>query len=216
MYDARRTVSVSGEGRVHVLPDMAIVHFGVVSVAEDPVQAREQNAEASSRALNALRDLGIEERYIRMESLRLQPHREWVDEPGRYVESGYEAIRTVIVEVHDLDELPTVVARVVEEGANRLEQVTYDLDDRDPARNEALQSAVNSAREKAALVAGTLDEQLGQVIRIVEQSYDFPRPMVNLRMDMAESREVGAPDPDAYAPGEIEVVVNIQATFVLQ
>src|SRR5690606_41436892 len=96
-HDTRPSVSVSGEGRVRVEPDMAIVRFGVVSVADDPVQAREQNAEASSRALNAIREMGIEERYIKMESLRLEPNREWVGEPRRDVERREEAMRIVVV-----------------------------------------------------------------------------------------------------------------------
>ena len=214
-YDTRRTVSVSGEGIVRVEPDMAVVHFGVVSVAEDPEEARRRNAEASSRAMNAVRDLGIEDRFIRMQMLRLQPHREWVDDQRRYVESGFEAIREVVVEVHNLDQLPMLVSTVVQQGANRLEQVTYDIENRDQARNGALQQAVNNAREKARLIASTLGEDLGPVQNITEQSFDFPRPMVDLRMEMAQT-SAAAPDPDAYAAGELEVRVLVQASFVLE
>lgn len=215
-YDTRRTVSVSGEGVVNVEPDMAIVHFGVVSIADDPEEARRQNADASSRAMNAVRELGIEDRHLRMESLRLQPHREWVDDQRRYVESGYEAIRQIVVEVHDLEQLPILVSTVVQQGANRLERVTYDIENRDQARNRALREAVNNAQEKASLVATTLGEELGPVHSITEQSFDFPRPMVEMRMDAAETAASAAPDPDAYAAGELEVRVNVQASFVLE
>ena len=213
----KRTVSVSGEGIVNVEPDMATVHFGIVTVADEPEEARSMNAEAAARAMNAVRELGIEDRHIRMETLRLQPHREWVDEERRWIEDGFEAIRQVVVEVHDLEMLPTLVAEVVRQGANRLEQVSYDLDDRDEARNEALREAIESAREKARIVAATLGEELGEVQSVHEQSYDFPRPVVNLRSDMmvAEKAEA-APEPDAYAAGEIEVRVSVQATFELE
>src|SRR5690606_42115423 len=66
-HDTRPSVSVLGEGRVRVEPDMAIVRFDDVSVAGDPVQAREQNAEASSRALNATRRMGIGASYIKLD-----------------------------------------------------------------------------------------------------------------------------------------------------
>lgn len=216
MVDTRRTVTVSGEGIVEVMPDMAIVRFGIATVADDPEEARRQNAEAASRAMNAVRALGIEDRYIRLETLRLQPHREWVNDERRYIESGFEAVRVVTVEIHDLDLLPTVVAEVVQQGANRLEQVTYDLEDRDDARNEALRSAVSNAREKAQLIANSLEERIGPVQSIVEQSFDFPRPMVDLRSDMMEARMEAAPEPDAYAAGQIEVRVNVQASFLLE
>lgn len=215
--EAKRTVSVSGEGIIDVEPDMATVRFGIVTVVDQPEEARRLNAEAAARAMNAVRELGIEDRYIRMETLRLQPHREWVNDDRRWVERGYEAVRQVVVEVHDLETLPTLVAEVVQQGANRLEQVSYDLEDRESARNEALQAAVESAREKARIVANTLGEELGPVQSVNEQSFDFPRPVVDLRSETMEAKlDAAAPEPDAYAAGEIEVRVNVSATFELQ
>lgn len=212
---SKRTVSVSGEGLVRIEPDMATVHFGIVSVADDPEAARSLNAEASSRAMNAVRALGIEERYIRLENLRLQPHREWVDDRRRYEERGYEAARQVVVEIHDLETLPTLVAEVVEQGANRLERVAYDLSDREQVRNDALREAVLNARAKARLVATTLDEDLGPVQSVSEQSFDFPRPVYRaetLQMDAKAAAE----EPDAFAAGELEVRVNVHATFEVE
>ena len=211
----KRIVSVTGEGLVRVEPDMATVRFGVVSVADDPETAREMNAEASSAAMNAVRSLGIEERYIRLETLRLQPHREWVDDRRRYEERGYEAIRQIVLEVHDLEQLPTLVANVVEQGANRLDQVTYDLHERDQARNDALREAVTKARDKAALVAETLGVELGSVQSVNEQSFDFPRPMYRAET-MSMDAAAAAPEPDAYAAGELEVRVTVNVSFELQ
>ena len=210
-----RTVTVSGEGIVRIEPDMATVHFGIVTVADDPETARTQNAEASSRTMNAVRELGIEERYIRLETLRLQPHREWVDDRRRYEEQGYEATRLVVVEIHDIEMLPVLVAEVVEQGANRLEGVAYDLQDREQARNDALRAAILSAREKAQIMAAALGEELGAVHSINEQSFDIPRPMYraeSLQMDASAA----APEPDAYAAGELEVRVLVHASFELQ
>ena len=215
--EPKRTITVSGEGHIDVEPDMAVVRFGIVSIADQPEDARSQNAEAAARAMNAVRELGIEDRYIQMETLRLQPHREWVDEDRRWVERGYEAIRQVVVDVHDLEMLPTLVAEVVQQGANRLEQVSYDLEDRDAARNEALRAAVENAREKARIVASTLGEELGPVQNLHEQSFDFPRPVMDMRQNMMAAEKAEAvPEPDAYAAGEIEVRVNVNASFEIQ
>jgi uncharacterized protein len=210
----RRTVSVSGEGIVRVEPDMATVRFGVVTSADDPEEARRVNAEAAARAMNVVRELGIEERYMRLETMRLQPRRVWVDNLRRCEECVFEATRQVIVEIHDLERLPVLVARVVQEGANRLDQIAYDLRNRDAARNEALRSAVNHAREKASLVASTLGEEIGRALQVSEQSFDFPRPMIRAEaMHAAMALDEG--EPDAYAAGEIEVRAVIQATFEL-
>jgi uncharacterized protein YggE len=57
--DQRNRISVSGEGIVKVEPDMVSVRFGVVTRDEDPVKARQLNEEASAKALEAVRNLGV-------------------------------------------------------------------------------------------------------------------------------------------------------------
>lgn len=213
----RRTVSVSGEGIVRVQPDMAAVNFGVVTTADDPEEARRLNAEAAKAALNAVRALGVEARNIRLDMLRLQPNRVYDDDLRRYVEKGFEATRQVVVEVHDLEKLPTLIAEIVQQGANRVNQVSYELKDRDRVRNDALREAVTNAREKAQLIIETLGENLGEVVQVDEQSFDFPRPVVRMEaMEMRASKTQAAPEPEAYAAGEIEVRASVHAVFALQ
>lgn len=216
-HDKLRLVSISGEGVVRAAPDQAIVRFGIVMQAMDPEEARSLNATAAREAMNAVRDLGIDERKMRLESLRLQPAREYDPDTRRYKEVGFEASRQVVVELDDLDTLPTLVAQIVQKGANRLDQVTYDLQDRDAARNQALVEAITNARDKATLLATTLGESLGRVQSINEQSFDFPRP--TLRMEqaaLAMAKDEAAPEPEAYAAGEIEVRATVQVVFALE
>ena len=210
-----RTISVNGEGTIRVEPDQATVRFGVVTRADTPETAREQNAAAASQAMNAIRDLGIAERKIRMETLRLQPWREYNQDTRRYEEKGFEAVRQVVVEVDDLDQLPTLVTRIVQRGANRLDGINYNVADRDAVRNDALQAAAAQARAKAQLLAETLGVQVGPPRQISEQSFDFPRPQFRIEQAAAMAKADAAPEPDAYAAGEIEVTATVQVTFDL-
>ena len=214
----RRTISVSGEGLVRVEPDQATARFGVVTRAENPDSARQQNAEAAASAMDAIRDLGVEDRKLRLETLRLQPARTYNPETRRYEEKGYEATREVVVEVDSLDLLPVIIADVVQKGANRLQGVAYGLQDRHAARDAALQEAIRDAQEKAQLMVGTLGVELGQVMQISEQSFNFPRPMMRMAMeDQAFTAKAQAePVPEAYAAGEMEVNANVQVVFLLQ
>ncbi len=216
MPQKHRTVSVGGEGIVQAEPDQATVRFGVVTRAEDPEEARRLNAAAAAEAMNAVRALDVAERKIRLETLSLQPAREYNPQTRRYDEVGFEAVRQVIVELDDLEKLPTLVARIVQKGANRLDGISYDLKNRDEARDEALRKALTNARDKARLMAQTLDVALGPVLTIAEQSFDFPRPVLRMaQAEMALSKDA-APEPDAYAAGEIEVRATVQVVFALQ
>jgi hypothetical protein len=210
-----RTISVSGEGTISVEPDQATVRFGVVTQADEPEAAREQNAAAASQAMNAIRDLGVAERKMRMETLRLQPRREYDQETRRYEERGFEAIRQVVVELDELELLPTLITRIVQQGANRLDGINYDVADRDAVRSEALAEAARGARSKAQLLAETLGVQVGPPRQINEQSFDFPRPQFRIEQAAAVAKADAAPEPDAYAAGEIEVTATVQVTFDL-
>mgnify|MGYP006285345635 CR=1 FL=1 len=212
-----RVVRVSGEGTVRAAPDRATVRFGIVSRAETAEAARSQNAAAAKSAMNAVRELGLAEEKIRMETLRLQPRREYDPETQTHEERGYEATRQVVVELEALEQLPRLVTRVVQRGANRLEGIDYGLQDRTAARNDALRQAAQDARQKAQLLAETLGAALGPVRQIDEQSFGFQPPSPRMEMQFAKSAaDAAAPEPDAYAAGEIEVNATVQVTFALK
>lgn len=214
--DDRAAVTVSGEGTVTAQPDQAVVRFGVVTQAETAQEARTQNAEAAKNAMNAVRALDISDEKMRMESLRLQPRREYNPDTKRHEEKGYEATRQVVVEVDRLDVLPQLVADVVQGGANRLDNIDYQLSDRSQFRNDALREAAQTAQEKARLLAETLGTELGTVRTINEQNFDFVRPQPQMaRMEMAKTADAAQAEPEAYAAGEIEVSAQVQVVFDL-
>lgn len=213
----RSTVTVGGEGTVKAQPDRAVVRFGVMTRAKTAQEARSKNATAAKDAMNAVRNLDVPEEKMRMESFRLQPQYEYNDEENRRELVGYEATRQVVVELNRLEVLPQLVADVVEGGANRLDGIDYQLSNRSQLRNEALRKAARIARDKARLLAKTLDAQLGPVHTINEQNFDFVQPQPRMaRMEMASKAASAQGEPDAYAAGEIEVSAQLQIVFNLR
>ncbi len=209
------TITVRGEGVVRVQPDRATLRFAVVTRDLDPERARRRNAEASRRALNAVRALGIEERQLRLETLTLHPVREYNPDLRRWEEKGYEVQRVLRVALDDLDRLPEVVARVVQQGANRLQGIQYDVSNREVVRLEALQTAVRNARDKARQMLAELNREVGDPIRITEQALEFPRPLWRADVAALRTAEV-APEPEAYAVGEIEVRARVEIVFAIR
>ncbi len=209
------TITVQGEGVVRVQPDQATLRFAVVTRDLDPEQARRRNAEASRRALNAVRALGVKERRLHLEALTLHPVREYNPDLRRWEEKGYEVQRMLRVELDSLDLLPEVVARVVQQGANRLQGIQYEISNRETVQLAALQAAVRNARDKARQVLAELNREVGDPIRITEQALEFPRPLWQADVAALRTAEV-APEPEAYAAGEIEVRARVEITFAIR
>lgn len=216
-FDEHRSISVTGEGIVHAIPDKATVRFGISTKNWDAEKARAENAKLAKEALNIVRELGVEERKIRLETLRLQPLREYNPQTRRPEDKGFEAVRVLVVEVEDLEVLPSLVAGIVQEGANQLNGISYGLKNRESVRNEALTMAVTRAKQKAMLMAATLDAELGEVLKINEQSFSMPRPFVQMAdQSMRMAKAEAAPQPEAYAAGEMEVKAVVQVMFLLK
>lgn len=212
-HERDRSIRVQGEATVRRAPDRASVRFGVVTEAEVPEEARSANAEAAERALEAVRSLGVPDGSIRLERLQLRPNYRFTPDGGRE-QTGYEVERMVAVQLDSLDLLPTLVARVVQEGANRLEQVQYDLAHREEARNTALRHAVEDARERARHMAEAAGERIGSVLRLTEQQVAVPQPM--FRVEAMDAAGSSGPRPEAYAAGEIEIEARVEAVFALE
>jgi len=211
-----RTITVSGTGEASAAPDRATVRFAIVSRDMEAQDARQKNAEAARDAMNAVRDLGIDDADIQMESLTLRPRREYNRQTQETEDLGYEATRSIRVEVTDLEQLPTLIARVVDRGANRLGGVQYGLQDRTALRNDALGSAASDARAKAQLLVSALGASLGPVHQVQEQNFSAPQPRFDIRMEASAMKAADGAEPDAFAAGQIEVEAAIQVTFLME
>ena len=206
-------ITVSGEGVITTSPDMATIQFAIVSRSDDPEGARQANASASAKALNAIRDLGIDEKDIQLQNLNLNPIREYDTDRRVYIERGFEAMRTVTVTLKDLDTLPLLISTMVEGGVNRLNSIQYGLEDRDDIELEVLTLAVTRAKEKAEVMAAAMGLELGSLVEMNEHGVSVPRPVMRMEAayDMASSK--AAPEPDAYASGQIDVRTSVTIVF---
>jgi len=209
-----RSISVSASDTVNVTPDRVIVNFAVVSRAQQPEAVREQNAAASARALDAVRRLNIPDRQIQVQHLHLTEEVEY--RQGRRVRIGFIARRGVQVIIDDMELLPAVVAAVVQEGATELGGIEYSVRDRRPHENEALRRAAVRAREKADVLAATLGTSIRAVHAVTESGVSFPQPRPQYGRAMMEMDMAAAPEPDAFAAGEIEVRATLSVIFELE
>lgn len=211
-----RIIRVSGEGLMETPPDMAVVQFSIVTTADTPERARTLNGEASREAMNAVRALGLDETDIQMLTLRLQPHRVWNQQKRTWEEKGFEATRGVEATVRDLEQLPQLIADIVDRGANRIDGVRYDLDDRKQLLRDALKEAVLDAKAKAEAMAEVAGASVGTVIRIEEQGVSIPQPVFRNFEAMAAKDESGGAEPEAFAGGLIEIRANVTVVFALE
>ncbi len=181
-----RVITVTGEGIVAAVPDLAFVSLGVSQQAETAGAAMDAMTASMTAVMERLASTGIPPVDIQTGQLTLDPvySNSSYDSVGAPEVVGYTATTMVEVRVSDIATVGSVLDAVVQDGANRLAGVRFDLADRGPAMDEARKRAVADAQGRAALFAQASGVTLGALITLTEQSaYVNPAPMFDTRME---------------------------------
>jgi hypothetical protein len=208
--EPERSVTTSGQASVRLAPDRAWVTVGIEARAQKPQEAQKQAAEVMRRIQMQLEALGIPPAAIRTVSFNLQA--DWDYSNNRRTLRGYIVSNLVEVKVDDIAKVGDVLDRSIASGGNTIHGVRWDLQDRDKAERDALRQAVEDAKQRAEVAVAAAGAKLGPVMRINEQRYDQPRPM----LDMVQMRQAApaAPMPETpISPGEIEIRSTVTVSF---
>ncbi|SLN20665.1 SIMPL domain-containing protein [Pseudooctadecabacter jejudonensis] len=210
--EAARTISVTGMGEVSLPPDMATIRLGVQTEGEAAAQALDAASAATLAILGRLDAEGVAAADVQSGAVQLRPrYSNSVISSGQQI-VGYHATNTVVVQVRDLDDLGGLLAALVGDGANRLDGVSFGLQDPSAAMDEARRRAVADALARAALYAEASGVAVGDVLQIAEQGapqYRALRAEPVMMEAMASAPSFDVP----VAAGEIEVSASINMVF---
>lgn len=199
---------VTGEGRASAAPDMALLRLGAQAEAESAAEALDGASEAAQAILDALREAGVAEADIQTAELSLSPRYE-PREGAQDAVTGYVASNVVSVRVRESEALGGVLDAAAEAGANRIDGLSFQIEDRGPVLEEARERAVADARRAAETLAEAAGLALGPVLRI-EEGGDAGGPAPYADFARAEIASV------PIAQGEVETVARVRMVFALE
>ena len=199
---AKKTITVTGDGKVETVPDEAQLSLGVRTSGETAAEAMEENAQRMARVVRALRGAGVDEKDIRTEEISLSPRLKRNEGV-----IGYVAVSTVSAS-SGLKQLSEALDAAVEAGANQSYGLSLSRSDREQLYRAALKDAVADARAKAQALAAAGGFAVGAVVTVDESAGSDP-----VYYDRAVAAEA-APAMD-IAPGTQEVHANVRITFAI-
>ncbi len=202
------TITVSGEGRVDTVPDMATINLGVTTQARSASEALTANSAELARVLGNLKAAGIDSRDIQTTGLSLNPSWQYDQSGSNGRITGYIASNGVTVRVRALEGLGGVLDAAVRDGANTLNGIEFGLADPGPVMDEARKRAVADARRRADLLTAAAGVKLGRILTITEGGgYAPPVPMYRA--------EAAASAPVPVAAGEIATAASVTVVWEL-
>lgn len=209
------TIAVSGMAEQEAAPDMAYIDVGINVRADDAETARTQEAQIASQIRRALLGLAITDNDLQNTSYYLYQEYK-VDRSGVRTADKYVLDSSIKVTVKDLDKLSQVIDNVVEAGATNISNITYALSTQNIIQRQLLATAVENARDKAAVVANAGSRTLGNMLSADINSFDGGT-IVAYGANKLRSTTNIAEDGVAtkLSPGKIKLNARVQVVFSL-
>lgn len=222
------TVTVAAFKEVDIAPDIGAVSFGVTTHARKAEGAIDKLSTRTDRVIQAIKNLGFTGDEIDTFNVELQrtcldrcrdpdPKDDFIPEPVL----GYRGAAGVRVETSQLQRLGEVIDAGIVAGANRVRGISFDVEDRSAAVQEALRQAMVFATDKARILAQTGGRTLGPAILISEGRTRAPElHSVSAAAGVLPARKAGrrAPrpaNPFPIEPPTLSASARVTVTFTL-
>jgi uncharacterized protein YggE len=209
--DLRSTISVVGDGRVLVQPDIAQASFGVEATGQTLSEAQADAATRMQAVVDTLVAQGVSRDDIRTNRLAANPV---YDQKNNTIIQGYHAANSVQVKLRQLDQVGAIVDAVTAAGANRVDGLTFAVDDQEAPKGQARGLAMQNARVKADQLASLAGVHVVSVKSVQES--DATATPVRAQPQAAYAAAPGAAPAPPVEPGSQEVRTQVTVTYVVE
>ncbi|MBM3151659.1 MAG: DUF541 domain-containing protein [Chloroflexi bacterium] len=157
-----RTMTVTGSGMVELIPDVAYIYIGVQTKNASAAEAVAENNSLAGRVAATLAGFDIASEDIQTTNFSIWPSDQY-DENGNKTATLYVVDNTVYVAVRDMEIIGDLLDAIIRAGANSINGIQFDVEDKGPAISQARLAAVADAIQQAEQLAEAAGVTLGEV-----------------------------------------------------
>ncbi|WP_293890882.1 SIMPL domain-containing protein [Flavobacterium sp.] len=203
-------ISVTGEGKVKIVPDQAVVTVGFQNSGKDAKEVKTLNDEVVDKVIKFLKKSGIPATDYKTNNVSL--YKSYDYEKKKY---NFQASQTLSITLKDLSKYDHVMMGLNDAGVNSISGVEFKSSKMDEYERDARKKAILNAKQKAQDYVSVLGQKVGKALLITDNSQSYtPQPMYKGNM-MAMAEDAGAPR-ETLAVGELEINTNVSVTFALE
>lgn len=226
-YQDYNTITVTGQGEVTAIPDVATFSYTIESSQKTVADAQADVTKKSDEVLSKLSDLGIKSEDVKTDGYNSYPRYEYqtaaasricIDfcpPSGKQVLVGYTVSHTLSVKVRELGKAGDVAQALGQAGVQNISGPNFEVDDIEALREQARALAIDDARNDAKGLAKSLRVRLGSLVGFSDPStgaYPAAYESGNAGLMMKAVSDIAAPAPTLPA-GESKVMTTVQLTY---
>ena len=201
-------LSVNGSATLFVEPDFVTLNFYVSREATQAVAANQQVSEVMSQLITIARQQDIAEVDLKTSGISISENRR--SRNDNCSAPGIQAQQTLTVVLRDLELVEELIDEMVEAGALIVGGAQPGVDDLEEYSKQALQLAIDNARDQAGVAAEQLGLSVGEAIEVSFSSRGSRR---RDQFAWSTSNMPSAASPVTYLPGLIPISQSVSVTF---
>jgi uncharacterized protein len=208
------TVSVSGTGRVTVVPDRVTFNVAVQTIAPTVDEAVNENNARIAAVIAALKKAGATDRDIRTSNFSIYPQQDYSQ--GKLPRIlGYQVSNNITVTRPNPAEASKLLQAAINAGVNQSSGLNFEVSDPSRGRDAGFKAAFDDARAKATVLAQAAGRTLGRALSISEGTGNaVPPPRPYPQGVMAMKAEAVSEVP--VEPGSQENTYTVSVIFELR
>lgn len=205
-------ITVSGEGKVYVKPDVAVINLGVETKGNTVLEVTKNNTNKMNAVIEVVKALKIDEKDIQTTNYNLNPDYNWTESKGRIFQ-GYTLSQNIEVKIRDFTIIGDVLSKSTEKGANLVGNLQFTIDNPEQFREQARAKAIEKAKANAKNLAKESGIKLGKIINIFENNNYYSSVLdKGYGMGGGEVTIESIPSP-IVQPGQQEINITINLTY---
>ncbi len=202
--------TVEGKGETTIIPDTAMISFGVTKTSATVEDAKNQVNTIANKITEDLKNLGINVKDIKTTNYSVNPQYDY--SRGTQTITGYVVDTNIQVKLQPIDKANNAIDIATKDGANQIGGIQFVVDDakQKELESEARKNAIKEAKEKAQSLADAAGIRLGKIVDVKENAqnnYPYP-PVMRLSSDKA-----AAEDATQLNPGENKITTTVTLSY---
>lgn len=213
---AEGVLNVSGTGTVYMTADRVSATMGVTMTGEDVAEMQSEVNATLNTICAALTEAGVEENEISTNSIYIYPQYDYSENVQKLV--GYSISSSINVTTGDVDSIGEYIDAAFAAGANTFDSISFSATDTAAAKKQALEIAVQSAMEKAEVIANAAGGALGELKAVSEGDAGMYSNIYENSVGDArvfEEKALAGAGTSVHA-AQISVTANVQLTYELR
>lgn len=205
--DSTRIVTVSGEGKIVVTPDVAYIDLGVQTKNVDAQKAQQDNAKLMTAVIDSIKKSGIKAEDIKTTGYNIYQAYDYKP-TGEIENEHYVVSNTVNVKIKNINDVGKIIDNATAAGANTVHSIRFTVEDDSKYYAEALKLAMKNANTKATAIMSTFNKKPGLPISVSEASYGG-----GIYYDYAPARAMLEKAETPIQAGDITITANVTVGY---